>query len=202
MESFTFLDGAVLVVVLISAILAYSRGLVREILSIVGWIAAGIAAYTLTPTVEPLLREVPVLSDLIGGSCMLSIIVAFAVVFAVALIVVSIFTPLFSGMIQKSALGGIDQGMGFLFGVARGILLVLIALILYDNIFAEGDRLNIVENSKSREILSESQSNLAAMLPNEVPDWLKNYYETFVSVCGVSPESSESGNGTSDAPGN
>jgi hypothetical protein len=40
------------------------------------------------------------------------------------------------------------------------------------------------------------------MLPNEVPDWLKNYYETFVSVCGVSPESSESGNGTSDAPGN
>lgn len=180
MESFTFLDGGVLVVVLISAILAYSRGLVREILSIVGWIAAGIAAYTLTPTVEPLLREVPVLSDLIGGSCMLSIIVAFAVVFAVALIVVSIFTPLFSGMIQKSALGGIDQGMGFLFGVARGILLVLIALILYDNIFAEGDRLNIVENSKSREILSESQSNLAAMLPNEVPDWLKNYYETFV----------------------
>lgn len=202
MEGFTFVDGGVLVVVLISAILAHSRGLVREILSIAGWIAAGIAAYMLTPTVEPLLREVPVLSDLIGGSCMLSIIVAFAVVFAVALIVVSIFTPLFSGMVQKSALGGIDQGIGFLFGVARGILLVLITLILYDNIFAEGDRLDIVENSKSREILSESQSNLAAMLPNDVPDWLKNYYETFVSVCGVSPESSGPGNDTSNAADN
>lgn len=202
MEGFTFVDGGVLVVVLISAILAHSRGLVREILSIAGWIAAGIAAYMLTPTVEPLLREVPVLSDLIGGSCMLSIMVAFAVVFAVALIVVSIFTPLFSGMVQKSALGGIDQGIGFLFGVARGILLVLITLILYDNIFAEGDRLDIVENSKSREILSESQSNLAAMLPNDVPDWLKNYYETFVSVCGVSPESSEPGNDTSNAADN
>ena len=202
MEGFTFVDGGVLVVVLISAILAHSRGLVREILSIAGWIAAGIAAYMLTPTVEPLLREVPVLSDLIGGSCMLSIIVAFAVVFAVALMVLSIFTPLFSGMVQKSALGGIDQGIGFLFGVARGILLVLITLILYDNIFAEGDRLDIVENSKSREILSESQSNLAAMLPNDVPDWLKNYYETFVSVCGVSPESSEPRNDTSNAAGN
>ena len=202
MEGFTFVDGGVLVVTLISAILAHSRGLVREILSIAGWIAAGIAAYMLTPTVEPLLREVPVLSDLIGGSCMLSIIVTFAVVFAVALIVVSIFTPLFSGMIKNSALGGIDQGMGFLFGVARGILLVLVTLILYDNIFAEGDRLDIVENSKSRELLSESQSNLAAMLPNDLPDWLKNYYETFVSVCDVSTESSKSGNDTSNAADN
>ncbi len=198
MEGFTLVDGGVAIVILISAILAYSRGLVREVLSIAGWVVAGIVAYMLTPTVEPLLREVPVLSDLIGGSCVLSLIVAFAVVFAVALIVVSIFTPLFSGMIQKSALGGIDQGLGFLFGVARGILLVLIALILYDNIFAEGDRLAIVEDSKSREILSDSQSNLAAMLPTEVPDWLKERYEGFVGVCGA-PEGGTTETGTTGA---
>lgn len=203
MEGFTLVDGGVALVILISAILAYSRGLVREVLSIAGWVVAGIVAYMLTPAVEPLLSEVPVLSDLIGGSCVLSLIIAFAVVFAVALIVVSIFTPLFSGMIQKSALGGIDQGLGFLFGVARGILLVLIALILYDNIFPEGDRLAIVEDSKSREILSDSQSNLASMLPTEVPDWLMDRYEGFVGVCGA-PEggdTTDTGTGTTGTSG-
>ncbi|MCP5037763.1 MAG: CvpA family protein [Rhodobacteraceae bacterium] len=183
MEGFTIVDGGVAVVVLISAILAYSRGLVREILSIVGWIAAAIVAYVLTPQVEPLIKEIPVLSDIIGDSCILSLIVAFALVFAVALIIVSIFTPLFSGMVQRSAVGAIDQGLGFLFGVARGLLLVLIALILYDNIFPEGDRLAMVEDSKSREILAQSQVKLAEMAPTEVPNWLRIRYDEFVGNC-------------------
>lgn len=185
MEGFTIVDGGVVVVVLISAILAYSRGLVREVLSIAGWVVSAIAAYFLTPQVVPLVKEIPVVSDIIGTSCILSLIVAFALVFAVALIVVSIFTPLFSGMVQRSAIGAVDQGFGFLFGVARGLLLVLIALILYDNIFPASDRLEMVELSKSREILADSQGKLAAMAPSEVPDWLRVRYEDFVGQCGA-----------------
>ncbi len=183
MEGFTLVDGGVAVVVLISAILAYSRGLVREILSIAGWVVAAIVAYFLTPQVEPLVREIPVVKDIIGTSCIVSLIVAFAIVFAVALIIVSIFTPLFSGMVQRSAIGVIDQGFGFLFGVARGLLLVLVAFILYDNIFPEGDRLAIVEDSKSREVLAESQRRLAEMAPTEVPGWLRVRYDDFVGHC-------------------
>lgn len=184
MDGFTYVDAGVAMVILISAILAYSRGLVREILSIAGWVIAAVVAYVLTPAVEPLVREIPVVRDIISESCVLSLIAAFAVVFAVALIVVSIFTPLFSGMVQKSAVGGVDQGLGFLFGVARGVLLVLIALILYDSVFPEGERLALVEDSKSREILNDSQAALAEMLPTDVPPWLQDRYQAFVGTCG------------------
>ncbi len=196
MEGFTVVDGGVAVVILISAILAYSRGLVREILSIAGWIAAAVVAYFLTPQVVPLVKEIPVVSDIIGTSCILSLIVAFALVFAVALIVVSIFTPLFSGMVQRSAIGAVDQGFGFLFGVARGLLLVLIALILYDNIFPEGDRLEMVENSKSREILAQSQGRLAEMAPTEVPEWLRIRYDDFVGHCDAPTDGTKTKTGS------
>ena len=75
MEGFTLVDGGVAVVILISAILAYSRGFVREVLSIAGWVIAAVVAYVLTPQVEPLVKEIPVVSDIIGGSCVLSLIV-------------------------------------------------------------------------------------------------------------------------------
>ena len=198
MEGFTLVDGGVAVIVLISAILAYSRGLVREILSIAGWVAAAIVAYVATPSVEPLVKEIPVINDIIGTSCILSLIVAFSLVFAAALIIVSIFTPLFSGMVQRSAVGVIDQGFGFLFGVARGLLLVLIAFILYDNIFPEGDRMAIVEDSKSREVLAESQVRLASMAPTEVPEWLRFRYDEFVGNCD---EPEEDGGDAGDGSG-
>ena len=45
MEGFTIIDGIVAVVIILSAVLAYSRGLVREVLSIGGWVVATVAAY-------------------------------------------------------------------------------------------------------------------------------------------------------------
>lgn len=131
MEAFTIIDGVVAGVILVSAILAYSRGFVREGMSIAGWIVAAILAYMFAPpaAAPPLVKEIPVVNEFFADSCELTLLVAFAGVLALSLVVVSLFTPpLFSSVVQRSALGGIDQGgLGFLFGVLRGVLLVAIA---------------------------------------------------------------------------
>ena len=131
MQGFTLVDGIVLAVIALSAVLAYARGLVRESLSIAGWVVAALAGFYFAPMLEPLMREVPVLRDLLGTNCELGILAGFAAAFVVALILVSLVTPLLAGAVQNSAIGPIDQGLGFLFGIARGVLLVVIALVVY-----------------------------------------------------------------------
>ena len=91
-------DGIVLAVIVISAVLAYARGLVREALSITGWIAAAFAGFSFAPMVAPLMREIPVLRDILGTVASSAILAGFAVVFVVALIIVSLFTPLLAGL--------------------------------------------------------------------------------------------------------
>lgn len=183
MENFTVVDGVVAIVILLSAVLAYSRGIVRETLSIAGWIGAAVAAYYLAPTVRPLILETPILSDFLGNSCELSVVAAFAAVFAGALILISIFTPVFAGAVQRSALGGVDQGLGFLFGVLRGALLVAVALIVYDRVLV-GDPIPMVDDSRSAEIFANLAERIATEIPSEAPEWFTERYEDLMSVCG------------------
>lgn len=182
MEGFTLIDGVVALVIVVSALLAYSRGIVREAMAILGWIGAAIVAFLLADDVEPLIKEVPVLGEFIADSCELSIIGAFAAVFAVALIVVSFFTPLFSSLVQRSALGGVDQGLGFLFGVVRGALLVAIAFFIYDQVIT-GTNYTIVDDSRSAIVFERFTDEIAAQNPEEALGWITSQYEQLVGVC-------------------
>ncbi len=182
MEAFTIVDGIVAVVVLVSAILAYSRGFMREALAIVGWVAAAIVAYIFAPRAVPLIKEIPVLKDFIGESCELSVIAAFAGVFAIALVIASIFTPLFSSAVQRSALGGLDQGLGFVFGVLRGILLVAIALVIYDRVVTT-DTIPMIDDSRTAKIFARSQETINERIPDDAPGWIVERYEALVSTC-------------------
>ncbi len=189
MDGFTLVDGVVAFVIFVSAILAYSRGLVREILSIAGWIIAALVAFTFAPQAEPLIREIPYLGDFIT-SCQLGIIAGFAAVFAVALIATSIFTPIFSGLVQRSAIGGLDQGLGFAFGALRGIVLILVGLVIYDYI---GTTEEMIENSKTKELLTASKEQMQTMIPTEAPQWIVDRYEELTGSCEASGGSSTTG---------
>lgn len=182
MDGFTLIDGVVALVVVLSALLAFSRGFVREALAIAGWIAAGILGFVFAPQVQPLVKEVPVLGDFIADSCELSMIAAFAVVFAVALVVVSLFTPLFAGAVQRSAVGRIDQGLGFLFGVARGILLVAVAFFVYETVVTSQD-IEMVDNSRSSRVFEQLTGRIEEQDPAQALGWITEQYEQLVRAC-------------------
>ncbi len=183
LDGYTIVDGVALLIVVISALLAFSRGFIREVMSILGWVVAAVAAFTFAPQIEPLVGEIPVVRDLIGGSCELSILAAFAAVFAISLVIVSIFTPLFSGMVANSALGPMDQGLGFLFGVARGVVLIAVALIVYDIAIGGGEGYLQVENSKSKVLLADFKTSLENQIPQDAPGWVAEQYEKLTGAC-------------------
>jgi membrane protein required for colicin V production len=182
MDGFTIIDGVVALVVVVSALLAYGRGLVREVLAIAGWVAAAIVAYLFAPQVEPLVREIPVVGEFIQESCELSLVAAFSIVFVVALIVFSLFTPVFSSVVQRSALGGVDQGLGFLFGVARGILLVAIAFFLYDTVMT-GQDYTIVDESRSAAVFADVSNRITEQRPEDALGWFATKYESLLAGC-------------------
>lgn len=184
MEGFTIIDGVVAIVIVVSALLAYSRGFVREVLAIAGWVGATILAFIFADQAQPLLQQIPLPDSLafILESCELSIIAAFAAVFAVALIVFAIFTPLFSGVVQRSALGGLDQGLGFLFGVARGVLLVAVAFFVYETALA-GQDVAMVEDSRASAVFARITTRIAEQDPEAALGWVTRQYEQLVGSC-------------------
>lgn len=190
MEGFTIIDGVVALVIVLSALLAYSRGLVREALAIAGWIVAGILAFIFAPQAEPLIKEVPVVGDFIADSCELSMIGAFAAVFAVALIAASLITPLFSSLVQRSALGGLDQGLGFLFGVARGVLLVAIAYFVYETVVTS-QNIAAIDDSRSARVFSRMTEKVQDGNPQQALGWITLQYEELVSACDAPADAAD-----------
>ncbi|APX90652.1 colicin V production CvpA [Brevirhabdus pacifica] len=182
MDGFTVVDAVVGFVIVVSALLAYSRGFVREVMSILGWIAAAILAFLFAAQAEPLVKELPYVGDFLTDSCELSTIAAFAAVFALALVVVSLFTPLFSGVVRRSALGGFDQGLGFVFGALRGIVLVAVAFLVYDRVVVD-QSIPVIDNSRSAGVFSRVEENVERQVPTDLPGWITARYEDLVGQC-------------------
>lgn len=184
MDGFTLIDGIVALVIVVSALLAYSRGFVREALSIAGWIGAAILASVFASQAEPLVKELPVIGGFIGESCELAIIAAFAAVFALALVIMSIITPLFSSLVQRSVLSGLDQGIGFLFGVLRGIVLVAVAFFVYDVVLTS-QNLDMIDNSRSAAVFGKLTGQVEERNPEQALGWVTAQYENLVGECGA-----------------
>ncbi|WP_265515567.1 CvpA family protein [Nitratireductor luteus] len=157
----TLLDGILVGFTLVSAMLAMVRGFSREVLSIASWAAAAIAAYFLYPFV------LPYVTPYINNS-MLALGIAAAAVFFVALIIVTIITMKIADFIVDSRVGALDRTLGFLYGAARGVLVVAVALLFLNWLLGSNPPAWVSE-AKSRPLLDSVGAWLQDLLPDD-PD--------------------------------
>lgn len=119
----TSVDLAVLAVMFLSGLLAFSRGLVREVLSIGAWLGAAVIAISFLPAVRPLLEPYMPSSEWTEPA-------GYILLFMVSLIVLSLIAKTIGGAVRSSAIGGIDRTLGLVFGLARGAVLAIAAYIV------------------------------------------------------------------------
>ncbi len=123
---FTFFDLAVVVVVLISTVIAFARGFVREVLSVSAFIAAAVAALAASPLVAPSVRS------FIQPDWVALFIVVVGIFMAVFVGVTMVTHALTSMLHRSDEVGLVDRILGLGFGAGRGVLLLALFLILYN----------------------------------------------------------------------
>jgi len=164
------LDGVVIAVVLLSALLAMFRGFVREVLSIAAWVAAAILAYLFYEDALPYVSEyVNNRSIAVGLSA--------AGIFLVALIVVSLITMKISDYVMDSPVGVIDRLLGFLFGAARGLLLVVVAVIFFNWLVDDANRPAWVTTALTYPELTRLGDELLALIPEDPQSAIRGAFE-------------------------
>jgi membrane protein required for colicin V production len=119
----TVFDYTVSIIVLLSALLGWWRGFVYEVLSLLGWMAAWAVARLFAASAAPYMPA--------GlGAESAKTAAAFVALFVVTLIVGGVVAWLLSKLVKWVGLGWLDGLLGTLFGMLRGVLLVLVLVVM------------------------------------------------------------------------
>lgn len=157
----TWVDGVVLAVLAVSAVVAFLRGLVQEVLGVGAWVGAALAGLGLRQALAPTLLgwvEEPWLADAL----------AIVAVFVLVLLVLKIVIAAIARRVQDSVLGGTDRALGMLFGLVRGAFLVAVAYILAGMVLPAADRWpDAVRNARSLPLAMAGATWLVDRLPSE-----------------------------------
>ncbi len=160
-------DLTIIVILLISAALAFFRGAVREVLAIAGWAAAAAAAYYGFEYVKPYVAPyvgIPLLADALTGIG----------IFVAALVVISLFNGSISRRIRTSRLESLDRSLGFLFGLARGALVVCLAYLVMVVFVPPEEQPDSIHQARALPLVEIGAEWLVEAVPSDKrADWLE-----------------------------
>lgn len=167
---FTFLDFILLGIVLLSGILALARGFTREVLSLVAWGAAAVAAYFAIK--QPGLVDFAKTSIPYLDTELLAQIAVGATAFLIVLIVVSVISVKISDYVVDSSAGSFDRTLGFVFGVARGFVFMVIAYLFYGWLVPLEKQQAWVRNAYSLPVIKSAGEGLLSFMPPDIAETL------------------------------
>jgi len=163
----TYLDAALITVAFISGLLAMYRGFAREMLSIVSWLVAAAAVLYFVLYHKPFAEE---MAQQMGTQVAIAQIVVGALIFVIVLIVVHLITARLSDAILDSRIGMIDRILGFIFGVFRGFILIVIPFMFYEAFFPNPEQqYPWVRDSASLPYLKVTGDALRSALETNLP---------------------------------
>lgn len=171
---FQLLDLILIGIMLISGLLALMRGFTREVLSLVAWGVAALAALgsILSPELlaiaqQYLQPEIVAKIALAGG------------VFLIVLIIMSLISVRIADWVLDSAAGAFDRTLGFVYGVARGLLLVVIAYLFYIWLVPKERHEDWIRTARLLPVVEEVGTAILSFLPADIADVLRG--KTYIS---------------------
>jgi membrane protein required for colicin V production len=166
---FQLLDIILLGIMLISGVLALMRGFTREVLSLVAWGLAALAAYFAIQQKQLIDFAMPYLEKEL-----LAQIAVGAVAFVITLIIVSIISVKISDRVVDSAVGAFDRTLGFIYGLLRGMVLVSIAYLFYGWLQPFEKQEDWVRNAMSLSTIRSVGEVLLGFMPPDIAETLSN----------------------------
>ena len=194
------IDLIVIALLLISAGIAFFRGFIREVLTIIG-VAGGLAAaYYGGPHLIPLMsswlgivegEEIPKLFDLIPYT-MIAAALAYGSIFIFVVIILSIISHMLAGWARAIGLGAVDRTFGVIFGILRGIFILALLYLPVSMIVQEETLDRWFEGSKTHVYIEATSKWMKKFIPEDMTDDLENKTEeTSESVAKATREQIE-----------
>lgn len=166
MQQLNNMDIAILVIVGISALIALGRGLVKEVLSIVGWVLAGAAVIYLLPVLNPFTLKYIESGWMAGIATAAFILIVFMIVWIYA-------TAGVVCKIRTSKLSGLDRLLGLFFGIVRAFLLIVLMYILISWMMPVKSQPDLLKKSKYFQIAGNFAEPIEKLIPKDTLDAIK-----------------------------
>ena len=160
------LDIIILIVIAISALIALSRGLMKEVLSIVGWVLGVAAIIYLLPVLTPFAKMYIENGWLAGVVTSLFILILFLVCW-------TLFTGKLVGKVRSSKLSGLDRMLGLFFGIARAFLLIILFYILVSWMIPEDKQSETLRGSKYFQIAGSFAKPIEELIPESTLELIR-----------------------------